>query len=116
MYPRALATEVVRFLGTVLVHLLAAAVYRTFPSSSSAPPPIPSLYIRSAYPFPEVETFVTTCTERYGLNLVPLEMGMKEALNSYVHPEKEHGAVDEDARGIEAVMVGVRRCDPNGGE
>ena len=89
--------------GTVLVHLLAAAVLvrssRTAPNGVDPqgidPPaastadlsPLPrilAVYVRCVSPFPQVEAFVTLCARWYHLELDAVEGGMKEALQTYL--------------------------------
>ncbi|KAL8278084.1 hypothetical protein RQP46_009544 [Phenoliferia psychrophenolica] len=97
---------------TVLIHLLAASFLRRLPSpsptsssSSSSPPRIQCVYVRCDAPFPQVETFVDVCEERYHLQLEAVEGDMKHALKQYLdHKEPK----------IEAVLVGTRRGDPHG--
>lgn len=126
--------------GTVLVHLLAAAVFRRqYPalfdsppssastSSSAALPPIPTIYVRCPSPFPQVEAFVTLCACWYSLELEAVEGGMREALQVYVDRRRHSLASansDSNANGagsvvgrrgeIKAVLVGTRRNDPHG--
>ncbi|SGY49101.1 BQ5605_C001g00738 [Microbotryum silenes-dioicae] len=113
---------------TVLVHLLAAAAFRsqqrpthnsnpnshstsipstTPPPTSTSPPHLECVYVRCASPFPQVETFVETCTQRYHLNLRAVDGGMKEALQNYLDQKKQEVP-------IQAVLVGTRRHDPHG--
>src|ERR1700733_15257339 len=97
------------FLGTVLLHLLAAVlVHRatanaapatlfsslpvsfgsgsapTSDSQTSPPHMIPSLYVTCEHPFDEVEAFVDDCRTRYHLDLVRIGGGIKEALARYL--------------------------------
>ena len=98
--------------GTVLIHLLAAAVTKEItsnPSLANAQPTIESVYIRCSSPFPQVESFVTICTDRYHLNLDAVDGGMKEGLASYIDSKKA-------TKSIEAILVGTRRGDPHGGQ
>lgn len=113
-----------RSAGTVLIHLLAAAVIRrqaqqfstasATPSTSSVPlRKMQSVYIRCTSPFPQVESFVTVCVDRYNLELQVAEGNMRDALESYLDGRRE--AKGEEGK-IEAVMVGTRRNDPHGGQ
>lgn len=99
----------------MLIHLLAAAFARHLaahpPASTSAPPKIKCVYVRCDAPFPQVETFVEACTERYNLELEAIAGDMKAVLGSYLD------ARSADPTGkIEAVLVGTRRGDPHGGQ
>ena len=120
-------------LGTVLLHLYAAALFRwrqqhrqqctaTHTVPTPAPPtnichpaatsrPILSLYIAPLSPFDELETFIAASEQRYALSLFRVTPppgegeGMKYALSVY-KTEFPH---------IEAILVGTRRGDPHGG-
>jgi hypothetical protein len=133
------STDYLPFLGTVLVHLLAAALFRaispsSFPprpsssssssssaipstSSSSEPtlPRIPTVYIRCPSPFPQVEAFVSLCVNWYNLDLEAVEGGMKEGLQTYLDHQLHRRDGGEDGREVKAVLVGTRRGDPHGG-
>lgn len=69
------------------------------------------MYIRCSSPFPQVESFVELCKERYALDLDAVEGGMKEGLASYIGSKRR----TDGAPGIEAILVGTRRGDPHGG-
>lgn len=113
--------------GTVLIHLLAAAITRRHqpqqPTSPPTPsisspatptgPPIQSVYIRCTSPFPQVESFVTVCVDRYNLELEVAEGNMRDALAHYL--DKRKADVGEQGE-IKAVLVGTRRNDPHGGQ
>lgn len=71
-------------------------------------PPIKAIYITAPAPFPSVEAFVDDCVAHYGLGLVRIGGGMKDALGAYL---AEGGA----GEGVEGVLVGTRRGDPHGG-
>lgn len=106
-----LGLELTLLAGTVLVHLLAASIFRHLAlSSPAAVPSIKCVYVRCPSPFPQVEAFVTLCTERYHLDLEAVEGGMRDALEVYLH---RHAS--ESGGGIKAVLVGTRRGDPHGG-
>ncbi|KAK4705000.1 FAD synthetase, partial [Phenoliferia sp. Uapishka_3] len=93
--------------GTVLIHLLAASFFRSLPPSTT--PLIKCVYVRCSAPFPQVEAFVTICTQRYHLDLSAVDGSMKEALGEYIDQRKG------DANGaIQAILVGTRRGDPHG--
>lgn len=120
--------SIVRFAGTVLIHLLAAAILHRQPQnpqssstpaspspSSSAPPlpPIQSVYIRCTSPFPQVESFVTVCVDRYNLRLEVAEGNMRDALEGYLNRRRADAGEEGE---VKAVLVGTRRNDPHGGE
>lgn len=118
--------------GTVLLHLYAAALgKRLGPSDEMAP--IPAIYIAVPSPFPVLETFITQAAKDYHLDLhycspddkadtktVPVNGpnlvssqsaakpsgGMKQALEVY-KSQFPH---------IAAILVGTRRSDPHGGD
>jgi len=81
--------------------------------SSSTPartrPPIKAIYITAPAPFPSVEAFVDDCAQHYGLDLVRIGGGMKDALSAYLAP-------GSSGEGVEGVLVGTRRGDPHGGK
>ncbi|BGP14229.1 hypothetical protein JCM10213_005880 [Rhodosporidiobolus nylandii] len=119
---------------TVLIHLLCASfLHHLSPSSfspslsspspssssSSAPrlPPIPTIYIRTPSPFPQVEAFVSLCVEWYNLDLEAREGGMKEVLQGYLDARPAQSEGEGERKGgsrVKAVFVGVRRNDPHG--
>ncbi|RXK36665.1 hypothetical protein M231_06052 [Tremella mesenterica] len=68
--------------------------------------PIRSIYITSPNPFPQLETFVLDCTERYGMDLYRFGGGMKGALCSYLDCQ--------GGKGVKGVLMGTRKGDPNG--
>ncbi|GAA5840657.1 hypothetical protein JCM11251_004178 [Rhodosporidiobolus azoricus] len=108
---------------TVLIHILAACILKHLQStstasaaaassSSSSPPSlprIPTIYIRTPSPFPQVEAFVSLCVGWYSLELEAVEGGMKEGLQVYLDHQKARGG-----REVKAVLVGTRRGDPHG--
>lgn len=103
---------------TVLIHLFAASLLRhhhaTLSNSSAVTtlaPVLKAVYIRCESPFPQVEAFVTLCTERYHLDLAAVDGGMKEGLREYIERSKEAG----EGKEITAILVGTRRGDPHGG-
>ncbi|KAI9872189.1 MAG: 3'-phosphoadenosine 5'-phosphosulfate sulfotransferase [Pleopsidium flavum] len=74
--------------------------------STRPPPRLQSVYIVSAHPFAEVESFVVTSATTYHLDLARYAKPMKAAFADYLH-EKRH---------VKAIFVGTRRTDPHGGE
>ena len=76
-----------------------------FSPSRAFPESLKSIYIQSAHPFPEVEEFVVSSSQRYHLSLSSSSLPMKAAFS-------EHLAQDGD---IKAIFVGTRRTDPHGG-
>ncbi|CAG8602643.1 5921_t:CDS:2 [Acaulospora morrowiae] len=87
----------------VLLHLLAAVVYKKFQDSVEKLN-IQAVYITIPNPFPEVEEFVNESVLRYGLNLVKIGGPMKKALKTY----------SECYPNIKAILIGTRRKDPHG--
>lgn len=71
----------------------------------SFPETIKSVYIRPAYPFPQVDSFVRSSALEYNLDLKTSPGPMKAAFTNYLqdHPE------------VKAIFVGTRRTDPHGG-
>jgi FAD synthetase len=67
---------------------------------------IPSVYIISAHPFPEVETFVSSTTVTYSLDLKRYAQDMKTAFEDYLQAQPK----------VKAIFVGTRRTDPHGGK
>ncbi|KAM0717090.1 hypothetical protein Q7P37_006942 [Cladosporium fusiforme] len=70
------------------------------------PDTLPSVYIVSPHPFPEVDTFVDDSVQAYHLSLARYSKPMREAFSDYLadHPP------------IRAIFVGTRRTDPHGAE
>lgn len=94
--------------GTSLASTLPEPDQPVASSSSASRPPIRAIYITAPAPFPSVEAFVDDCSAEYGLDLVRIGGGMKDALSKYLAPGSA-GA------GVEGVLVGTRRGDPHGG-
>ena len=98
----------------VLLILYLSALY-THPSinaptatANNFPTTLQSIYIVPPYPFPEVDTFVASTSQRYHLSLARYARGsMKAAFADYL--------ASEEGRTIEAIFVGTRRTDPHGG-
>ena len=74
------------------------------------PSSLPAIYIQSAHPFAEVESFVASSSAHYHLTLschhTPRN-SMKDAFASYLSSPA--------GKPIKAVFVGTRRTDPHGG-
>ncbi|KAK2934755.1 hypothetical protein FoTM2_006002 [Fusarium oxysporum f. sp. vasinfectum] len=68
------------------------------------PEKLQCVYIVAAHPFPEVDTFVETSSEEYGLEVARYVLPMKKGLEIYL----------EERPSIKAVFVGTRRTDPHG--
>lgn len=64
----------------------------------------PALYVKPVDSFPEVDYFVTQCTDQYSLNTTVLTLDMKSALTKYL---------DQNPR-IQAILIGIRKNDPFG--
>ncbi|GHJ84442.1 hypothetical protein NliqN6_0844 [Naganishia liquefaciens] len=95
---------------TVLIHLLAAALYRRHPSHATDTPPyptpIPALYITAPLPFAALDAFVHTSATWYGLDLIQYGGGMKRALAEF--------QASHTGQGVGAFFIGTRRGDPHG--
>ena len=85
----------------VLLYLLVAVYYKRYQEI----PNIKTIYVTHPNPFPDVEKYVNDCKDRYCLNLVKKKGPIKSALKEYKEENPE----------IEAILVGVRRNDPYGG-
>ena len=94
----------------VLLILIVACLARRYPTTPSGsttepfPTTIPAVYIVSAHPFTEVDTFVDASSRAYHLELVAYALPMQAALAAYLG----------DHDGVRAVFVGTRRTDPHG--
>ncbi|KAI9827142.1 MAG: hypothetical protein M1832_005278 [Thelocarpon impressellum] len=64
-----------------------------------------SVYIISPSPFPEVDSFVTSSSAAYHLDLAHYELPMKAAFELYLKERPR----------VKAILVGTRRTDPHGG-
>ncbi|ORX92716.1 adenine nucleotide alpha hydrolases-like protein [Basidiobolus meristosporus CBS 931.73] len=94
---------------TVLLHLLAAAIYSQHLEKGGTASDFPkraiqSIYIRTPQPFVEVEDFVKLCVDWYGLDLLSTSGPMKAGLQYYLEQRPK----------IQGVLVGTRRTDPHG--
>lgn len=76
----------------------------TAPAPRTLPRTLPSVYIISPHPFPEVDEFVDDSVHTYHLSLARYAKPMREAFEDYLsdHPP------------IKAIFVGTRRTDPHG--
>jgi FAD synthetase len=74
------------------------------PTPRPLPNTLPSVYIISPHPFPEVDDFVNVSENTYHLSLARYAKPMREAFEDYLsdHPP------------IKAIFVGTRRTDPHG--
>ncbi|CAG5132824.1 unnamed protein product [Candidula unifasciata] len=84
---------------TVMLHLWYAVVKKKFPDYNEK---LQALYIRSRYPFPEVEKFVQLSRDRYNLQMIHYDGRIKECLATLKvkHPQ------------MKAVIMGTRKTDP----
>ena len=71
---------------------------------SPSPLPLQTVYIVSEHPFIEVEDFVRSISEIYGLSVTRYAKDMKEAFSDYL----------KDFPSVKAIFVGTRRTDPHG--
>lgn len=67
-----------------------------------------SVYFTAPNPFPELEAFVLSEVELYGLDLYRFGGGMKAALAAYLGCQ--------GGKEIKAILLGTRQNDPNGSE
>jgi 3'-phosphoadenosine 5'-phosphosulfate sulfotransferase (PAPS reductase)/FAD synthetase len=72
---------------------------RSFPLTA-----IPTCFVTPPATFPEVDSFVTSCSQRYNLSVTRISLPLKAAFAQYL---AQHEAV-------KAVLVGTRRTDPHG--
>jgi FAD synthetase len=84
----------------VLLILYLAALH----AHPKLPSTIQSVYIVSAHPFPEVETFVSSSSSVCSLSLSRYATSMKTAFGDYL----------SDFPSVKAIFVGTRRTDPHG--
>ncbi|MCJ1369001.1 hypothetical protein MMC20_000208 [Loxospora ochrophaea] len=84
------------------------------PSSPARSPSallLPSIYIQPPHPFASVDAFVASSSAHYHLTLATFaRASMKDAFRDYLLAEREGG------REVQAIFVGTRRTDPNGGQ
>lgn len=90
---------------TVLLHLVIAALYHRLRGQEIVP--IQSVYVTCRNPFPEVDSFVELCAQRYRLDSVRIPAPMRQALQQFLDTVKVKP---------EAILVGIRRNDPYAGE
>nr|ODO02192.1 FMN adenylyltransferase [Cryptococcus depauperatus CBS 7855] len=81
------------------------------PSISLPYPLIRSVYITALCPFPQLDRFVIASTKLYGLDLWRFGGGMKDALEQWLSCKENDGR--GGGSGVEAVMIGTRKGDPN---
>lgn len=127
-------------IGTVLLHLIAAAMGRRTPEGQPCKR-IPSLYIPVSAPFPTLETFIYEAASAYNLELFrcapPTTAQQSQSGVEPPSPEIAFDRIPEHANGaktqsgdgmksalalykakfphIEAILIGTRRTDPHGG-
>ena len=92
----------------VMLVILLASIARCYSRSDAASGALPdklrAVYIVSAHPFPEVDTFVEASSFEYHLDTERYMLSMKEGLGAFL----------KENPNIEAVFVGTRRTDPHG--
>ncbi|KAI9101152.1 FAD synthetase [Phlyctochytrium arcticum] len=95
---------------TILLHLLYAAhqayIRDTATSNDTSKEDIriPTLYVACHDPFPQVESFVTECVDRYHLNLTRLSTPLKPALAHFLASTNPIPT---------AILLGTRSTDPH---
>jgi len=93
---------------TVLLHLLAAGLYKyairhpELISPDEDLPKIPTVYIMNAYPFQEIDEYINQVNDIYDLDLISIAEPMKDALGLFLEQKPD----------LKAISVGVRRTDP----
>lgn len=90
----------------VLLALLVAFLQNRSDLYATGKRRIKSVYVSIKDPFLEVDHFVASSAEEYGLDVVKIQKPMKEAFGEYLveHPT------------VRAILVGTRRNDPHGSE
>ncbi|KAH3743351.1 FAD synthase [Pelomyxa schiedti] len=83
---------------TVLLHLL----YHVCRSRNLPMSKLTCLYFVTTDCFPEIDQFVQSCCERYGVTMVSVDKSIRKGLEEQVD------------KGIKAVFTGTRRSDPGG--
>lgn len=99
----------------MLVHIL-AAVLRRRTGTTATIPPLQSLYVACASPFPEVEMFIqysSACDTGYNLDLLWSTGDIRDVLAAYTGAKD--AATGAPLRNIRAMFIGVRYEDPHGG-
>ncbi|KAL3285109.1 hypothetical protein HHI36_019233 [Cryptolaemus montrouzieri] len=84
---------------TVLLHLMLAVLEKHYPCYNQKPI---CLYVQSQHPFPEQEEFVDKCQRLYSLEVIKLQMDIKNALKITLR----------DNPNLKACLMGTRRTDP----
>lgn len=134
-----LMSIIIRWLGTVLLHLYAGALARR-QSQGEPVKPIPAIYIPCASPFPVLEEFIEESAKAYNLDLFAAR-APSGPVESVPTPSQTNGSSYVDAakpravgrakggegmrEGLEvykkkcphitAILIGTRRSDPHGG-
>ncbi|EPX71772.1 FAD synthetase [Schizosaccharomyces octosporus yFS286] len=65
---------------------------------------IPFVFVRPKDEFDEMDKFVKSCEDLYGLNIIRISLPMKEAFTLFLKLNPS----------IEAILIGIRRLDPHG--
>lgn len=109
-------------LGTVLLHLYAAAL-----AKRTISPSIPALYIPVPSPFPALEAFITHAARLYNLRILTCTPPSSTATSAEtVTPDGDASTDGVNMRKalelyrtycptVEAILIGTRRTDPHGG-
>lgn len=96
------------FLAAISKHYRTNSTLSSTKSSSGDakiyPVTVPCVYVMSTNPFPEVDSFVSSCVHTYYLTVHRYPIPMKVAFGTYLnaHPK------------VQAIFVGTRRTDPHG--
>ncbi len=108
--------------GTVLLHLLTAAVGRRTPTDQPCKP-IPALYIPVPSPFSTLEDFIYAAADAYHLELFHYgpddgcepPSASQSAKGKGIDMKHALAVYKERFPHIEAILIGTRRTDPHGG-
>ncbi|KAI9736409.1 MAG: 3'-phosphoadenosine 5'-phosphosulfate sulfotransferase [Claussenomyces sp. TS43310] len=92
----------------LLILFLVSLSNRAAATGKVLPRRLQSVYIISAHPFAEVDSFVESSTQTYQLDLTRYAMPMKEGFARYLDDKQNQGCE------VKAIFVGTRRTDPHG--
>lgn len=85
---------------TAILHLYIAFLKKNFPDASNKK--LLGLYLKHSSPFQEAQDFISNCEINYNLQMIVIQSGIKEGLQTLKesHPQ------------IKAIIMGTRRHDP----
>jgi len=121
-------SELIILLGTVLLHLYAAALARRLQQDQQMRP-IKALYIPVSSPFSDLELFIDQTVKTYNIDLyspsIPIDSVPASASATPIAVASAKGGVcmrqalhmyRELSPQVTAILIGMRRTDPHGGE